>query len=385
MPEGHTVHRLAATFGELFDGSRVSLSSPQGRFAGGAALLDGRVLVASEAYGKQMFLGFAAEDRTPRAGAPAPDPAPGSSPDQVPDVPQVPDADPAADLLWLRIHLGLYGAWTFAGDPTTDVVHAIGAPRKRVGERETLLDRHPAGSGGGSAGYAVTGGDASGSGREPADGDWLPPAPRGAVRVRLESGRACADLTGPTACEVLSTAEARAVQRRLGPDPLRPDSDPQRFVDAVARSRSPIGVLLMNQDVIAGVGNIYRAEALFRAGQNPLAPGTTVPSEVVLEIWQDVAELMADGVRIGAIVTTRPEDRASGDRVPDIRAAGQPDVGRGRRLARQNTDADPGAVAREDSFYVYQRDGLPCRICRTPIALSVMATRNLFRCPTCQP
>ena len=57
MPEGHTVHRLAATFGELFDGSRVSLSSPQGRFAGGAALLDGRVLVASEAYGKQMFLG----------------------------------------------------------------------------------------------------------------------------------------------------------------------------------------------------------------------------------------------------------------------------------------------------------------------------------------
>lgn len=363
MPEGHTVHRLAATFGELFEGSRVGLSSPQGRFAGGAALLDGRVLVASEAYGKQMFLGFAPHD-------------------------QMPDADPAADLLWLRIHLGLYGAWTFAGDPTTAVVHAIGAPRKRVGERETMLDGDSAGSGGGSGGD-LAGAGRSGTVREPAGGDWLPPAPRGAVRVRLESERACADLTGPTACEVLSTAEARAVQRRLGPDPLRPDSDPQRFVDAVARSRSPIGVLLMNQDVIAGVGNIYRAEALFRAGQNPLAPGTTVPREVILEIWQDVAELMADGVRIGAIVTTRPEDRASDrapdDRAPDGRAAGQPDVGRARRLARQNTDADPGAVAREDSFYVYQRDGLPCRICRGPIVASVMATRNLFRCPTCQP
>lgn len=332
MPEGHTVHRLAQTFEQLFAGAQVRLSSPQGRFAAGAALLDARVLVASEAYGKQMFLGFAAS----------------------------PDGDPD-DLLWLRVHLGLYGAWTFAGDPATAVVHAIGAPRKRVGERETVLAAAGGGGAESAAPAAVT------------LGDWEPPAPRGAVRVRLESERACADLTGPTACEVLSTAEARAVQRRLGPDPLRPDSDPQRFVDAVARSRSPIGVLLMNQDVIAGVGNIYRAEVLFRAGQAPLAPGTTVPGEVVRKIWQDTAELMADGVRTGAIVTTRPEDRAGGA-TPDV----------GRRLARQNTDAEPGAVAREDSFYVYQRDGLPCRICSTPVALAPLAARNLFWCPTCQ-
>lgn len=340
MPEGHTVHRLARTFGELFHGSQVRLSSPQGRFAAGAALLDGHVLVASEAYGKQMFLGFAPE----------------------------PGAAVTDDLRWLRVHLGLYGAWTFAGDPTTAVVHAIGAPRKRVGERETVL----AGTAPGDPGP-----------RDPAaapalgdwaDGDWEPPAPRGAVRVRLLSERACADLTGPTACEVLSTTEARAVQRRLGPDPLRPDSDPARFVDTVARSRSPIGVLLMNQDVIAGVGNIYRAEALFRAGLDPFAPGASVPSEVVRELWHDVAELMADGVRTGAIVTTRPEDRGGDGAAPDV----------GRRLARQNTDAEPGAVAREDSFYVYQRDGLPCRICRTPISVSLMAARNLFRCPACQ-
>ena len=337
MPEGHTVHRLAQTFEELFHGSQVRLSSPQGRFAAGAALLDGHVLVASEAYGKQMFLGFAPQD-----GAAA-----------------------AEDLRWLRVHLGLYGAWTFAGDPTTAVVHAIGAPRKRVGERETVL------TGATPTRATPTAAPVLGDG---AGADWEPPAPRGAVRVRLESARACADLTGPTACEVLSAAEARAVQRRLGPDPLRPDSDPQRFVDAVARSRSPIGVLLMNQDVIAGVGNIYRAEALFRAGQDPLAPGTTVPRELATDLWDDVAELMADGVRTGAIVTTRPEHRAGGAALPDV----------GRRLARQNTDAEPGAVAREDSFYVYQRDGLPCRICSTPVALAPLAGRNLFWCPACQ-
>lgn len=353
MPEGHTVHRLAQTFGELFQGSRLRLSSPQGRFAAGASLLDGQVLVASEAYGKQMFLGFA-----PAAGVTLEE-----------------------DLRWLRVHLGLYGAWTFAGDPATEVVHAIGAPRKRIGERETVLagrvveDRVAQNEAGGR-GVLPTVDGLTGSG--PAAGwepvEWEPPAPRGAVRVRLESERACADLTGPTACEVLSTPEARAVQRRLGPDPVRQDSDPQRFVDAVSRSRSPIGVLLMNQEVIAGVGNIYRAEALFRAGQAPLAPGATVPREVVLTLWNDLAELMADGVRTGAIVTTRPEHRTGEDLLLET----------GRRLARQNADSEPGAVAREDSFYVYQRDGRPCRICRTPVALAPLAARNLFWCPACQ-
>ncbi|MFH6687784.1 Fpg/Nei family DNA glycosylase, partial [Cellulosimicrobium funkei] len=113
MPEGHTVHRLARAFGELFTGEPLAVSSPQGRFAAGAALLDGRVLVASEAWGKQMFLGFA---------------GPGGASD---------------DVRWLRVHLGLYGAWTFAGDGSTAVVHAIGAPRRRIGERETV----PAGPG----------------------------------------------------------------------------------------------------------------------------------------------------------------------------------------------------------------------------------------------
>ena len=331
MPEGHTVHRLARTFGEVFGGQAVEVSSPQGRFAAGAALVDGLVLHAAEAVGKQMFLGLGPADHSPSA--------PGL----------------ADDLRWVRVHLGLYGSWTFASDGSAEVSHAIGAPRKRVGERETVL-----------AAAAPEGSVLAA---------WEPPDPRGAVRVRILSAHAVADLTGPTACEVISPEAALAVQRRLGPDPLRSDADPELFVSAVRRSRSAVGLLLMNQDVVAGVGNIYRAEALFRAGQSPTTPGRDVPSDVLHEIWDDLVVLMADGAAIGAIVTTRPEHRGDG--------AGAPPP-RGRRAVRQNTDAAPGAVPRDESFYVYQRDGLPCRVCGTEIARSEMAGRNLFWCPSCQ-
>ena len=114
MPEGHTVHRLARTFDDLFGGAPVGVTSPQGRFAAGAARLDGRVLVHAQAFGKQMFLGFA-----PRGVAPG-------------------ERVAEAESDWLRVHLGLNGTWTFAGDGSVALVHAIGAPRRRVGETETL-------------------------------------------------------------------------------------------------------------------------------------------------------------------------------------------------------------------------------------------------------
>ena len=351
MPEGHTVHRLARTFGEVFGGATVEVSSPQGRFAAGAALLDGLVLHSAEAVGKQMFLGFGPAGHVPTAEG------------------------LADDLRWLRVHLGLYGSWTFAADASTQVAHAIGAPRKRVGERETVLAA--------AVPELVVAPATDPEDHEPhqhdpdEDSPWDPPDPRGAVRVRILSEHAVADLTGPTACEVVSPDAALAVQRRLGPDPLRADSDPERFVAAVRRSRSAVGLLLMNQDVVAGVGNIYRAEVLFRAEQSPTTPGRDVPAEVLRAMWDDLVVLMADGAATGAIVTTRPEDRGDGARPADETAPG-------RRRVRQNTDAEPGAVPRDESFYVYQRDGQPCRVCRTEVARAAMAGRNLFWCPTCQ-
>ncbi|MBI9115051.1 Fpg/Nei family DNA glycosylase [Sanguibacter suaedae] len=333
MPEGHTVHRLARTFADLFAGSAVAVSSPQGRFAAGAAVLDGGTMVASEAHGKQMFLAI-----TPRGA----------------------DRSSDADVRWLRVHLGLYGAWTFAGDGSTAVVHAIGAPRKRVGEAESAL---PVAEGEHDA-------------HEHDDGAWEPPGPRGQVRVRIRSEHAVADLTGPTACEVVTPEEKDAVVARLGPDPLRPDADPARFVEALRRSRSPVAGLLMNQAVVAGVGNIYRAEALFRARLAPMLPGRAVPAETAHAVWDDLVEIMTDGARTGAIVTTEPRHRGSV-------GAGSSQERRGRRT-RQNTDVVPGAVASDDAFYVYHRDGLPCRVCGTGIALTELAGRNLFWCPRCQ-
>ena len=148
MPEGHTVHRLAAAFDRAFAGQRVRTSSPQGRFSE-AAQLDGMVLLGAEAVGKHLFLPFA-----PAA-----------------------DVDPGAPVVrHVHIHLGLYGSWTFAGDPGFADAHAIGAPRLRMGEREEELD--------GAA-------------------DWRRLVPRPTVRLRIAGAHGLADLTGPTACEIL--------------------------------------------------------------------------------------------------------------------------------------------------------------------------------------
>ncbi|MFD2796622.1 Fpg/Nei family DNA glycosylase [Promicromonospora vindobonensis] len=353
MPEGHTVHRLARTFDSLYSGHVLRVSSPQGRFADGAAVLSGRRLVASEAWGKQLFLGFAPADASDA---------------------QVGGATSGADTLWLRTHLGLYGAWTFAGAPgAPEVAHAIGAPRKRIGERETTAPSP-----------ASDRSDAQLTPATSASGTWEAPEPRGQVRVRLLGDHAVADLTGPTACEVITSEEKRAVHARLGPDPIRDDADVEAFVARVGRSRVTIGQQLMDQAVVAGVGNIYRAEALFRAGVDPLRPGRDVPAAALRAIWADLVVLMRDGAARGAIVTTRPEDR--GRERGCVRTEGSSELNPvldGRRT-RQNTDGAPDAVPSDQAFYVYHRDGLPCRRCGSPVLVKELAGRNLFWCATCQ-
>ncbi|RFS82557.1 Fpg/Nei family DNA glycosylase [Actinomadura spongiicola] len=267
MPEGHTIHRLAAEHQRMFGGRRVAASSPQGRFAGGAGLLDGRVLVGADAYGKHLLLGFGV-DRV------------------------------------LHVHLGLYGRYAFG-----------------VGEV---------------------------------------PVPVGAVRLRLVGGAGWADLRGPNTCEVLDPGEVKVLRDRLGPDPLRADADPEVAWRRIGRSRTPIAVLLMDQSVVAGPGNIYRAEVLFRQGIDPRSPGRRLTRERWSRVWDDLVGLMAEGVRVGRIDTVRAEH------TPE--AMGRP----------PRVDGHGGEV------YVYRRAGLPCLVCGTVVATVELAGRNLFWCPGCQ-
>lgn len=184
--------------------------------------------------------------------------------------------------------------------------------------------------------------------------------PRGAVRLRIVGSGAYADLRGPNACDLWTPAQVDELATRLGPDPLRADADPDRAWRRIERSRAPIATLLMDQAVVAGVGNVYRAEVLFRHRIDPNMSGRLLRRREWLTIWSDLCALMADGVETGRIDTVRPEHE------PDA-------MGREPRV-----DDHGGEV------YVYRRTGDPCHVCGSRVRREVHAGRNLFWCPRCQ-
>lgn len=186
------------------------------------------------------------------------------------------------------------------------------------------------------------------------------PAPVGQVRLRIVGPDAYADLRGATTCALITAAQRDAVVARLGPDPLRADADPDRAWARISRSRTPIGGLLMNQEVLAGVGNVYRAELLFRHRIDPMRPGNTLQRRQWTAMWADLVALMRQGVIDNRIDTVRPEH------TPE--AMGRP----------PRVDDHGGEV------YVYRRTGQPCHVCGTVVRTAELQGRNLFWCPRCQ-
>jgi endonuclease-8 len=185
--------------------------------------------------------------------------------------------------------------------------------------------------------------------------------PVGMVRMRMVGNTHWTDLRGPTICEVLTDGEVAALRARLGADPLRRDADPEKAFTRLRRSRLPIAALLMDQKVIAGVGNVYRAEILFRHNVNPMLEGKQIEHELWSAMWADLVTLMKYGVRTGRIDTVRP--------------AHDPKVtGRAPRVDRHGGEV-----------YVYRRAGQQCFVCGNTVAIAELAGRNLFWCPTCQP
>lgn len=268
MPEGHVIHRCARDIEDAFGGRAVRVSSPQGRFAEAAALLDGTVVVGAEAVGKHLFVEFAGER-------------------------------------YVWIHLGLIGKLQWGEDGPLD---------------------HP---------------------------DTL--------RLRIAADGRRLDLRGPQWCRLITADEKDAVVAKSGPDPLRPDADPERAWAKVRRSKKPIGALLMDQAIFAGVGNIYRAEVLFRHGVDPQVPGSLIERPVFNALWADLVELMPLGVRDRRIDTVYPQH------TPEA-------MGRPPRVDRHGGEV-----------YVYRRAGDPCLVCGTPVAHADFHGRHLYWCPTCQP
>lgn len=331
MPEGHSVHRIARQFDRNVVGRRVAASSPQGRFVEGASVIDGREALSVRAVGKQMFLEFEGDT-------------------------------------WLRVHLGMYGAWDFSGEIVVDPT--IAAANGRMGQtnqRGTVLADEPILDAAGENSLTSIGAPRRARGRVRMseqttgladDAEWPPPVV-GQVRLRLLTDTTCADLRGPTACELQTPDEVVATIAKLGPDPLvdDPAAGEERFVASVRKRATPIGLLLMDQTVVSGIGNVYRAELLFRARLNPHTPGREVPEEVVRDIWRDWVRLLAIGVETGQMMTM--------------------------------DDLDPEAyrramASRDDRHWVYHRAGLPCRVCGTEIVVEEAAGRKLYYCPFCQ-
>ncbi len=180
--------------------------------------------------------------------------------------------------------------------------------------------------------------------------------PKGALRFRMWTKTDWLELRGPTDCSLYTQEKWKKLLTRLGPDPLEKGDDPKLAIELIRRRKTPIGALLMDQAVIAGIGNIYRAELLYRARINPYRPGQEVSEKELKALWRDAVKLMPDGMVDRRIVTTRSGDRPH----------------------------PKGAAERGEVHYVYRRAKKPCFVCGTAVESKSMAGRTLYWCPTCQ-
>lgn len=184
--------------------------------------------------------------------------------------------------------------------------------------------------------------------------------PVGEVRLRVHNGRTTADLRGPQWCRTITQDERDAVVGASGPDPLRDDADPTRGFERLRRSGKSIAALLMDQRVAAGVGNIFRAEVLYRHRLNPTVPGREIDRRTWNVLWADLVHLMHYAVDHGRIDTVREEH-------------GPEAQGRDPRVDRHGGEV-----------YVYRRAGQPCLVCGSEIRCATLEGRNLYWCGRCQ-
>lgn len=171
--------------------------------------------------------------------------------------------------------------------------------------------------------------------------------------MRLVGDDVTLDLNGPSTCRVIDAGRKLLVEQALGPDPLAGGRKTSVW-KAVRDSPKPIGALLLDQSIIAGVGNIFRAEVLFETGIHPETPGRELSDDQFTQIWKSLVRMMKVGLKHGRIISVT------------AREAGMP-------ISRLDS---------KERFRVYGK--VDCPSCDAPIETIDIASRKIYLCSRCQ-
>ncbi len=192
---------------------------------------------------------------------------------------------------------------------------------------------------------------------------------RDTIRLRLRASNSPTgsvwDLTAPNTCELINEGEWDHVTSRLGPDPLRAGAGPNgkacaQFCDMLAKRKVPLASALLDQANVAGIGNVFRSELSFLIGVDPRKKSSSLSESQAKELWATIVDQLRRGVRLNRIVTITEQD------------------------AQTIAGSTPGRLRRDESLYVYKRQGEPCRRCGTAIKFAELAGRRIWWCPRCQ-
>jgi endonuclease VIII len=171
------------------------------------------------------------------------------------------------------------------------------------------------------------------------------------VRLRLATAEVAWDLIAPSQCELLEQPQRAALVDRLGPDPLRPEAKASDAWRRVSAFPGPVGAALLDQAVIAGIGNVFRAETLHACGIAPTRPAGELTEQDFARVWEVATSMMSTAVDEGRIITVDADDRS--------------------------------AVPEDQSRRVYKQ--AVCYDCGTPIEVATVGGRTSYSCPRCQP
>jgi endonuclease VIII len=180
----------------------------------------------------------------------------------------------------------------------------------------------------------------------PVTGSGLPQ-----TRLRLAVPELAWELVAPSRCELVDAGGRRALVDSLGPDPLRPGADVDEAYRRISAAPGSIGAALLDQSRTAGVGNVFRAEALHARRIDPSRPAGDLDRATFGALWDTLQQQMTQAVQDGRIITVDAEDRL--------------------------------AVPEADARRVYKQSG--CHDCGTPVVVEQVGGRTSYHCPVCQP